>query len=343
MLWYGPPVLGQAHTPRRRLVAFAAFALAVLCVPAVGGARASHRIDRLRARDTAIAARSRSAVLDLYSLDRRLATAHATLETLDTEGASLRAERAVLHLELRVALRSSARAERALAVRVRRLYEQGDVGPIEVLFGSASLDDAMTSLDDLAHASAQDKQVLAELKLARARTARAQAALARRVAALAAARRAEAATALALARTRASRAAYLRSLAAERRLTRNAIVALVARAHAAAVRVQAAARVVPPAGATTTTMTSVTRTLTVTATGYALAGRTSTGLPVGWGVAAVDPSVIPLGTHLTVPGYGEAVAADTGGGITGATIDLWFPTVSQANVWGRRTVTIVLH
>jgi 3D (Asp-Asp-Asp) domain-containing protein len=85
------------------------------------------------------------------------------------------------------------------------------------------------------------------------------------------------------------------------------------------------------------------RTITVSATGYALSGRTATGLPVGWGVIAVDPSVIPLGTHMTIPGYGEAVAADTGGGVIGATIDLWFPTVAQANAWGRRAVTITLH
>jgi 3D (Asp-Asp-Asp) domain-containing protein len=57
---------------------------------------------------------------------------------------------------------------------------------------------------------------------------------------------------------------------------------------------------------------------------------------------AVDPSVIPLGTHMTVPGYGEAVAADTGSAIKGAIIDLWFPTVEQARAWGRRSVTISL-
>jgi 3D (Asp-Asp-Asp) domain-containing protein len=85
------------------------------------------------------------------------------------------------------------------------------------------------------------------------------------------------------------------------------------------------------------------RTITVSATGYALSGSTATGLPVGWGIVAVDPSVIPLGTHMTIPGYGDAVAADTGGAIVGDTIDLWFPTVAQANAWGRRTVTIVLH
>ena len=45
---------------------------------------------------------------------------------------------------------------------------------------------------------------------------------------------------------------------------------------------------------------------------------------------------------MTVPGYGEAVAADTGG--ARATIDLWLPTdFAQANAWGRRTVTLVVH
>ena len=85
------------------------------------------------------------------------------------------------------------------------------------------------------------------------------------------------------------------------------------------------------------------RTFVVEATGYSLSGRTATGLPVGWGVIAVDPAVIPLGSRLTVPGYGEAVAADTGGAVRGAMIDLWFPTTAQALAWGRRTVTVTIH
>ena len=40
-------------------------------------------------------------------------------------------------------------------------------------------------------------------------------------------------------------------------------------------------------------------------------------LPVGPGVVAVDPAVIPLGTRLTIPGYGEGVAADTGSAVSG--------------------------
>jgi 3D (Asp-Asp-Asp) domain-containing protein len=85
------------------------------------------------------------------------------------------------------------------------------------------------------------------------------------------------------------------------------------------------------------------RTLQVTAVAYSLPGATASGLPVGWGVVAVDPSVIPLGTHMTIPGYGEAVAADTGTAIIGTIIDLWFPTTAQAAAWGRRTVTITFR
>ena len=44
---------------------------------------------------------------------------------------------------------------------------------------------------------------------------------------------------------------------------------------------------------------------------HSRAGRRR-AFPVGWGVIAVDPAVIPLGTRLTIPGYGEGVAADTG-------------------------------
>jgi uncharacterized protein YabE (DUF348 family)/3D (Asp-Asp-Asp) domain-containing protein len=54
-------------------------------------------------------------------------------------------------------------------------------------------------------------------------------------------------------------------------------------------------------------------------------GITASGRPVTRGIVAVDPSVIPLGTRLYVPGYGFAVAADTGGAIIGEMIDLGFP------------------
>ncbi len=51
---------------------------------------------------------------------------------------------------------------------------------------------------------------------------------------------------------------------------------------------------------------------------------TATGIPLAKGVAAIDPRYIPYGTRMYVPGYGEALAAETGGGIKGRMIDLGY-------------------
>ena len=55
------------------------------------------------------------------------------------------------------------------------------------------------------------------------------------------------------------------------------------------------------------------------------------------------PVVIPLGTRMTIPGYGEGVAADTGGADHGSDDRPLVPDLAQALAWGRRTVTITLH
>jgi 3D (Asp-Asp-Asp) domain-containing protein len=93
----------------------------------------------------------------------------------------------------------------------------------------------------------------------------------------------------------------------------------------------------PPAGSSEPAPEGVAgRTLRVYATAYnaASAGRspddpnygiTATGVRVTWGVIAVDPNVIPLGTRMYIPGYGYGVAADTGGAVKGYIIDLGYP------------------
>ncbi len=69
-------------------------------------------------------------------------------------------------------------------------------------------------------------------------------------------------------------------------------------------------------------------------------GITATGIQATYGVVAVDPGVIPLGTRVYIPGYGEALAADTGGAIYGNRIDLCMESYNEAMQFGRRTVTV---
>ncbi|MDQ6932085.1 MAG: 3D domain-containing protein [Candidatus Eremiobacteraeota bacterium] len=77
-----------------------------------------------------------------------------------------------------------------------------------------------------------------------------------------------------------------------------------------------------------------------TADCYGCSGRTALGYRAGHGVVAVDPRIIPLGTRLYIPGYGMAVAGDTGGAIIGRRIDLGFNSIGDALLFGRRPVRV---
>lgn len=68
-------------------------------------------------------------------------------------------------------------------------------------------------------------------------------------------------------------------------------------------------------------------------------GRTATGVQVTYGVVAVDPTVIPLGTRMYIPGYGYGTAADTGGAVKGYIIDLGYPDGVQVT-WQSRWMDI---
>ena len=72
------------------------------------------------------------------------------------------------------------------------------------------------------------------------------------------------------------------------------------------------------------------------------AGVTASGLPAGHGVVAVDPDIIPLGTKVFVPGYGVAIAADTGGIIEGHMIDLCMDDYGDAIAFGRRDIEVYI-
>lgn len=74
---------------------------------------------------------------------------------------------------------------------------------------------------------------------------------------------------------------------------------------------------------------------------WAQYGKTASGtVPKQGRTVAVDPGVIPLGTELWIDGDGPYIAEDTGSGIDGNTLDVFFDSHEQALNWGKREVQV---
>lgn len=301
------------------------------------------RASQLSQQNADLAGRSRGALLDLYAIDSKLAAERTRLVALRIRTAEIRAERAAAEHSLAVARHSLSVSQLALARRLQLLYEQGDSDPLGVILGASSVDEALSSLDSLNRIADQDRLVIERTRSAKQRLTRITRALATRQRALQGLADQAAQSTVELEQARAERSSYVASLSSRRRLTAATISALQQQALAIEAKSRQLASVASARPPQTIEPGLGGRTLTVTATGYSINGRTATGAPTGWGIVAVDPSVIPLGTRITIPGYGSGVAADTGSAVRGATIDLWFPSLAQARAWGRRTVTITLH
>lgn len=69
-------------------------------------------------------------------------------------------------------------------------------------------------------------------------------------------------------------------------------------------------------------------------------GVTSIGMVPYEGVVAVDPDFIPYKSKLFIPGYGLAIAGDTGGAIINNCIDLFMYDRDRAWQWGRRHIEV---
>lgn len=73
---------------------------------------------------------------------------------------------------------------------------------------------------------------------------------------------------------------------------------------------------------------------------YTASGQKAVRNPNGYSTIAVDPNIIPLGTKLYIEGYGNAIASDTGSGIKGKYIDVFFNTQGEATNWGVKYLKI---
>jgi 3D (Asp-Asp-Asp) domain-containing protein/peptidoglycan hydrolase CwlO-like protein len=350
-LWYLPALV---RAPGRGL---RTFCLAVVAATAVGAslvaAGSAETVADLEAQARALEREnaqletsSQSALGGLAGIEARLAQTRAELASLRSRAAVVRSRRRSVNEELAIVRVSARTTQAALARRLQALYEEGDADPLAVILGAGSLAEALNAIETLDFAAKQDQDLLRKARSATTRLARLTRALAARQRELEQLAAARAAAAASLAAARAERLQTIAAMRSASRSNSAQIVGLEERARSLAsvqsvsapVALGGSVQVQPGASAP-----SGVGTMTVVATGYALPGTTSSGRPVGWGSVAVDPSVIPLGSRLSIPGYGVGVAADTGGAIQGARIDLWFPSVAQARAWGTRVVTITVY
>ena len=316
---------------------------------------AQSQADQLRAGVGTLETRVNAATLELFALESELRRAQGDLDALAARRTEVAQERAAAAKQLGIAKQAVLLSESQLAVLVRALYEQPDQGdPLAVLLGAKSLDEALAGLDSLSRAAGQNNRIIEQAREARTNLAALDARLAEHAVELNALAFAAERRAGQLAVTAASRRSFVAGLRHQQGLNAARITTIEAQARTAeqqAATISPATQ--PPAAAVAASAdsaaapvpiaTSGPGTITVSSTGYSIHGRTSTGMQTAAGVVAVDPAVIPLGTRLTIPGYGTGIAADTGGSVHGNVIDLWFPTLQQARAWGRRTVTITIH
>ena len=338
---------GETRTLRYWPAVLGALLLLVGLVPAAVSADSASSLhdhaSKLSQQNANLAQRSRGVVLQLYALDSSLARQEARLVQLRIRSAQVKADLAAARQRLHAAKDTLRTEQRSLATRLQLMYEQGDSDPLAVVLGATSVADALGNLDSLDRIASEDRNIIVQTRQAKRTADSLSRTLRTKQHDLQTLADQATQSVAALQQAHTQRTSYLASLTSQQRLNAAAISSYQQQALAVEARARELATVpTTPVSATTTDIAPGAHTLTVTATGYAMHGHTATGAPTGWGVVAVDPSVIPLGTRLSIPGYGSGVAADTGGAIQGATIDLWFPTVAQANAWGRRTVTISL-
>lgn len=301
--------------------------------------------------------RERAALVQLFATDAALSRARQNEGDAQARLARVRTDLRNLRSRLAVARTNERAAQHALSLRLNEIYRARPLDAFAVLLESRSWSDVSEGLDLLDRLSRSDSSLVRSAR-------RWHTSLRVQSRTLGAAEvRARSEEATWQARVSALQQADHAHRALLARLRREHVRAVATLASTAHRDVQRAHRVVrpqphgggngagtgaapppPPAlpPAPRPPSLAAGSTLSVSSTAYSLPGHTASGLPVGPGICATDPRVIPLGTRFEVPGYGPCVAADTGSSVIGATIDLWMPS-ERASVYGTQTITITFR
>ena len=357
---YGPRLVGTHSTSdAARLAAVFTGLLLVASVPVALAADASglrSQAASLRASDESLEARANAATLELYALEAELGRARTRgREHRRTAGGRSNAIAPLHASSSRSRATRCSVSESRLAELVRALYEQsGHADPLAILLGAASLEEALTGLDSLSRAAGENSRIIEQARASRQRLAALDARLAAREAELA--RLGAAATARARdARRRGRDARALRRRPAPPagpqcrpdRLDRGAGAERGGRGRR---------RSRPRPRPSRRPSSRSRRPPWLRRRSRRAAGRSPSAPPATPcadaprpasrprpGVVAVDPSVIPLGTRMTIPGYGEGDRRRHRRRRARKHDRPLVPVDRAGAAWGRRTVTITLR
>lgn len=312
-------------------------ALSALTAAGAAPPAGSRQIAALEAQATQVSREREQAVFELLVLERRLEDAGVGLAAVQAERDRLDRELARNSALLSRANRDLEISRNRLAQRLRETYKAGRAGWLALVFESTSLPNLVSRLDLLervvrsdARLADQVEEAQATAALARRSLAATQAALAAKVADLRVQHKRLQDAHQNQARLVARLGNRLKEVQDAVRKVREKMA--VANAAARQDRYPNAPTGVGPGG--TPRLVDPSRPavsprnagpgtqLLVKCTAYSGGGLTATGIPVRVGIVAVDPRVIPLGTRLFIPGYGEGLAADTGSSVKGNVVDV---------------------
>ena len=311
------------------------------------------------------------AVVDLLLIEKRLTTTERDLAAARAEGARIDAQLAQTSSDAERAASDLRTAQHRFDSRVRQSYMGGHYEWLDALVGSANLTQLLSRVDFVNRLLGQSARLVDNVQSAKEQAATTQTKLEAekktQTATIAKLRSLKAE----LTSARDAQAAQAKSLGAE--LAAVQAAAREAQARMDALNAQTSAGVASARGDVTTRTTGKTTTpttakkngggssggstsgsksdngprpggrqLRVKMTAYCDRGYTASGVRTGPGIIAVDPRVIKLGTRVYVPGYGEALAADTGGAVKGNFIDIWLSDYQTALDFGiqYRTITV---
>ena len=310
----------------------------------------SQQIGNLQAQSHTIDASYQQAVTDLVAVDSQVTRYSNEISDSSQRMAEIKASIGGEQKRLDECQAQLNNRQDALEKRLKGTYKSNEVGYLDVVMGAGDFSDFLDRVDMIQYIADEDRQLISSFQDAKNGVERQIASLSDKQSELAGTIDELNSAQASLVSAKSQRQATVDSLKSQKLANEGQLAQAQAEAATIETRMnqiqqQALASAPadgdsgydaspPPAGGGAS--------YTMEATAYCLGGTTATGMRVGRGVIAVDPRVIPLGSRVHVSGYGDAIAADTGGAISGNRIDVWLP-CGEAYAWGVRTVTVTVY